>query len=161
MDGIWAQRWSRQILLPEIGVSGQDRLCRSSVLIGGGAGSDLLKVYLTACGIGSVNRFTRFTTTRRTVVGIVGTPQEVRPLIHGIPSDHPGFVWAVVLRNTWMRGHDWRDEPTSSLSIRFSPDPAEILTAACWVATRMILTLCGGPADRGPVWGHQFGSSKT
>ncbi len=46
-------RYSRHILLPEIGVRGQERLCESSVLVmgAGGLGSPV-SMYLAAAGVG-------------------------------------------------------------------------------------------------------------
>ena len=49
------RRYSRQILLPELGLSGQQRLLNSSVLVigAGGLGSPAL-LYLAAAGIGTI-----------------------------------------------------------------------------------------------------------
>ena len=47
------QRWSRQICLPQLGVAGQERLRRASVLcVGSGALGSPVALYLAAAGIG-------------------------------------------------------------------------------------------------------------
>lgn len=47
------QRWSRQICLPQLGVAGQERLRRASVLcVGSGALGSPVALYLVAAGIG-------------------------------------------------------------------------------------------------------------
>ncbi len=49
------QRYSRQLVLPNIGISGQEKLFNSKVLVvgAGGLGSSVL-LYLAACGIGTL-----------------------------------------------------------------------------------------------------------
>lgn len=53
MDRVELRRYSRQILLPQVALAGQDRLRRSSVLVvgAGGLGSPVLS-YLAAAGVG-------------------------------------------------------------------------------------------------------------
>lgn len=147
MDPAWVENWSRQILLPEIGVSGQERLCQSTAFVGGGAGLDLLKTYLTASGIGSIRAVGDFVPASDQVVGWVGTPVEIRPLVAAHSPGHKNRFWAVVLENSWVRGPEWSDTNSPILTSGSSPDPAATLSAACWVATQMILTLCGSLAN--------------
>ncbi|KAL2920398.1 hypothetical protein HK105_200471, partial [Polyrhizophydium stewartii] len=55
LDADQTARYSRQLLLPTVGVRGQQRLCAASVLVvgAGGIGSPVI-MYLAAAGVGHI-----------------------------------------------------------------------------------------------------------
>ena len=55
MNDEWLERYSRQILLPEVDFSGQEALAASSVaIIGCGGLGSLIGLYLAGAGVGGI-----------------------------------------------------------------------------------------------------------
>src|SRR5580700_7795237 len=55
LDNDQIRRYSRHLILPEVGLAGQKKICRSSVLcIGAGGLGSPIAMYLAAAGVGRI-----------------------------------------------------------------------------------------------------------
>ena len=101
------RRYSRHLILPEVGLSGQKKICSTSVLcIGAGGLGSPIAMYLAAAGIGKLGIVdfdnVDFSNLQRQILHTdadVGRPkaQSAKETINGI---NPGVE--VVLHNTWL-----------------------------------------------------------
>src|SRR3989442_1235689 len=101
------RRYSRHLILPEVGLPGQKKICSTSVLcIGAGGLGSPIAMYLAAAGIGKLRIVdfdnVDFSNLQRQILHTdadVGRPkaQSAKETINGI---NPGVE--VVLHNTWL-----------------------------------------------------------
>jgi hypothetical protein len=127
------ERYSRQIVLPEVGARGQERLLAARVCIGGDGAivADLLdRAGVGALGVPAADA--------DVVVHLAGVPDTSRPVVVGGASAGRLVVTTLVGRPC-ARCFDWRalDAP--------APDPAARLALAALVAGEVLRVILSAP----------------